>query len=99
MNYEDIPLPRYKCHKEVKAFKIKSIEYRQEYADAEFPLAFAALIPDSQDLLPARVEMEWIAKHTPVPGGYFVCYQDGYESYSPAAPFEEGYTRVMEEGA
>lgn len=27
-------------------------------------------------------------------GGYYVRYQDGYESWSPAEAFEEGYTRI-----
>lgn len=27
-------------------------------------------------------------------GGYFVRYEDGYESWSPAAAFEGGYTRI-----
>lgn len=35
-----------------------------------------------------------MAKHKPVAGGYFVVYEDGYESFSPAKAFEEGYTRI-----
>jgi hypothetical protein len=27
-------------------------------------------------------------------GGYYVQYDDGFESWSPAAPFEEGYIRI-----
>lgn len=27
-------------------------------------------------------------------GGYYVLYKDGYESWSPADAFEEGYTRI-----
>lgn len=27
-------------------------------------------------------------------GGYYVLYEDGFESWSPAKPFEDGYTRV-----
>lgn len=27
-------------------------------------------------------------------GGYYVCYSDGYESWSPAKAFEEGYSRM-----
>ena len=30
---------------------------------------------------------------TPHVGGYYVLYEDGYESFSPAKAFEEGYTR------
>jgi hypothetical protein len=32
-------------------------------------------------------------KHAHV-GGYFVVYDDGYTSYSPAAAFESGYSRI-----
>lgn len=51
--------------------------------------------------MPAEVEFpsfvvsaEYLAKHKPVVGGYFVVYVDGYESFSPATAFEEGYTRI-----
>lgn len=37
---------------------------------------------------------EYMQKHQPRAGGYFVVYKDGYESWSPAEAFEEGYTRV-----
>lgn len=40
------------------------------------------------------VSGEFMAKHKPVAGGYFVVYADGYESFSPAKAFEEGYTLV-----
>ena len=30
-------------------------------------------------------------------GGYYVRYPDGYESWSPAEAFEEGYTLVEEQ--
>ncbi len=43
---------------------------------------------------PFRVDAKYIAKHNPEVGGYWVRYDDGYESFSPAAAFEEGYSRV-----
>jgi hypothetical protein len=27
-------------------------------------------------------------------GGYYVVYEDGYKSFSPASAFENGYTRL-----
>ena len=33
-------------------------------------------------------------KHDPQAGGYYVVYADGYQSFSPAQAFEEGYTRI-----
>jgi len=40
------------------------------------------------------VSAEYMAKHTPRAGGYWVRYEDGYESFSPATAFESGYVRV-----
>jgi hypothetical protein len=37
------------------------------------------------------VSPDYIRKHNPQPGGYFVVYDDGYQSFSPAEAFEEGY--------
>ena len=31
------------------------------------------------------------------PGGYYVRYPDGYESWSPAEAFEDGYTLVEDD--
>ena len=36
----------------------------------------------------------WLARHRPEVGGYFVRDADGDESFSPAAAFEAGYTRL-----
>ena len=40
------------------------------------------------------VSQEYIDKHHPQEGGYYVQYEGGYESYSPAEAFESGYTRI-----
>ena len=37
---------------------------------------------------------EFMDKHSPQVGGYYVVYKDGYKSYSPAQAFEEGYKRA-----
>jgi hypothetical protein len=41
---------------------------------------------------PIRVSEEFLAKHKPEAGGYYVVYDDGYVSFSPASAFEAGYT-------
>ena len=82
------PLPKYKCHKEVHALKIAGISLPQnESGDAE--LAF-----EDERYAPILMKKAWLNKHNPEVGGYYVVYKDGYESYSPAKPFEEGYTRI-----
>ena len=74
-------LPQYRSHKVVGAAKIIAIDN-----DARVTL-------DGVDT-PHYVGHQWLEeKHAEV-GGYFVQYEDGYCSYSPAKAFEEGYTRV-----
>jgi hypothetical protein len=52
------------------------------------------LVPAEDELVRIAVDHEFLRKHNPEVGGYFVLYADGYESYSPAKAFEEGYTRI-----
>ena len=75
---------RYKSHKEVEAFKITSIQLST-------PRKPIRLLGDS-DI--AVVGQAYMAKHVPQVGGYYVRYEDGYESWSPAEAFEEGYTKI-----
>ena len=54
-----------------------------------------AVLSFAEENIPSfTVSAEYLAKHKPVIGGYFVVYADGYESFSPAQAFEEGYTRI-----
>lgn len=75
-------LPYWKCHKHVHAFKIGRIEG-------------CTLYPyNSGDCEPVTVSGEYILKHPLNQPGYYVRYEDGYESFSPAKAFEDGYTRI-----
>ncbi len=79
-------MPKYKCHKEVWALRIARVIMGDDgcgllqFEEGQF----------------AGIEMvpEWMNKHIPQVGGYYVVYDDGYKSYSPAKAFEEGYTRI-----
>lgn len=86
------PLPRYKCHKEVCAVKIAAIE--QSPAKEVYPGGSYRIIPVDEGVGPLLVGTDFIDKHKPEVGGYFVVYEDGYQSFSPAQAFEEGYTRI-----
>jgi len=79
-------MPRYKCHKVVHALKIGSVEYQ---SGGGVRLSF--IEPGYEPLF---LKSEYTKRCTPQAGGYFVVYQDGYQSYSPAPAFEEGYTRL-----
>lgn len=74
-------MPRYRCHKEVWALHILHV-----IGDV---LEF-----HDQGYAPLQVGSDFIHKHNPQPGGYYVVYADGYKSYSPAKAFEDGYSAV-----
>ena len=75
-------LPRYRCHKEVSALKIADIVPNPRGYELHF---------EDQRFAPHQVSEEWVGRHLPSPGGYFVVYEDGYQSWSPAQAFESGY--------
>lgn len=86
-------MPKYKCHKEVWALKIVKIVRDGEGEDRETD--GSAIITPAEDGYGAfRVNNEYMRKHNPEVGGYYVLYADNYASYSPAKVFEEGYTKA-----
>jgi hypothetical protein len=92
-------MPRYKCHKEVWALKIAEIRGQSEsikptIQELEEILARSEIVPADEGFAPFPVDAEYMRKHKPQVGGYFVVYKDGYKSYSPAQAFEEGYARI-----
>lgn len=91
-------LPRYRCHKVVQAAKIAWIECgRRDRTGPGATLLFGASIgPDCVSSI--SVSETYMGKHNPQPGGYYVRYEDGYESYSPAEAFESGYRLIESTG-
>lgn len=89
-------MPRYRSHKEVHALKIASIEYDLTKAHAENRETdgSATITPVEDGYAPFKVAGEYVRKHEPKEGGYYVVYEDGYKSWSPAEAFEKGYTRI-----
>ena len=81
----DAEMPRYQSHKKVWAFKIASIKYEG---------AGAVITPVEDDYAPFVVDADYMRQHAPQVGGYYVVYNDGYKSWSPAEAFEGGYTRL-----
>ena len=88
-----VEMPKYRCHKEVWALQIAFLERRRLKPDQDDDGAYL-LTPIDAGYAPLYVSREWVRKHQPRIGGYYVRYTDGYESFSPAQAFEEGYTRV-----
>ena len=85
-------LQRYRCHKIVAAGKVVDVE---RYPDGSGLLVVKSRSPLWNEAVP--VSYEYMKKHKPLPGGYFVEYEDGYASWSPAEAFEAGYTRIEED--
>ena len=86
----DREMPKYRSHKEVWALKIKAIDIDHNAGDN----AGAIIIPEDEGYGPFYVPSTYVAKHDPKVGGYYVRYEDGYDSWSPAEAFENGYTRI-----
>lgn len=82
-----VEMPRYQSHKKVWALQIESIH--EEKVTNGFVLNFMDLGYGSR-----RVDDKVVLRYMPVPGDYFVVYDDGYESISPKKAFEEGYTKL-----
>jgi hypothetical protein len=79
-------MPLYQSHKRVHALKIK------ELVGDGYTLRFEQVEFADKPVAPAL-----FARYTPVPGDYYVVYEDGYESISPAKAFDAGYNRVLPE--
>lgn len=95
-------LPKYRCHKEVWAVKIKEVVCHahedpswtiEDFSKTE---AFQGghIFPDEPGYGPIPFDAAYYRKHKPEAGGYYVVYADGYKSFSPAKAFEDGYTRI-----
>lgn len=87
MNQPMRELPQYKSHKIVHALKIRNI-------DVDLNSGAAVITPEEDGYGPFGVDAEYMGKHKPRIGGYYVVYEDGYKSWSPADAFEKGYTKI-----
>ncbi len=88
-------MPRYRCHKEVWALKIERVQFDADTARVENrETDGSALLFVEAPYALVRVDATYVRKHEPKAGGYFVVYDDGYRSFSPAEPFEAGYTKL-----
>lgn len=81
-------MPRYQCHKKVWALKIQAI------TGPDAPGYPSLITPEDDGYAAFEVNAEYMEKHKPSVGGYYVVYDDGYKSFSPAKAFEDGYTRL-----
>ena len=80
---------KYKCHKEVSAMKIEYCTFF--YNSTEKRYDYRLVGGDGNSV---EVNREFIERHNAAPGNYYVVYDDGYASISPAPAFEAGYSLV-----
>ncbi len=101
-NYRDEFSPpamkKYRSHKVVEAFKIGFIREPRNVGE---PFVLESRQPgceaSAQDVS-VIVDREFMNKHEPKAGGYYVRYPDLYESWSPAESFETGYSELDADG-
>ena len=86
-----VEMPKYRCHKEVHALEIFHIKYDKEGMPAN---GSAIIIPAEAGYASFEVSHDYILRHNPEVGGYYVVYKDGYVSFSPKEAFEGRYTRI-----
>lgn len=79
-------MPRYRCHKEVWALKILDV--------GTAPDGSGIITPQDEGYASFPVPADYLQRHRPTAGGYYVVYKDGYASFSPADAFEDGYARI-----
>lgn len=82
-------LPKFLCTKKVWAIKITDTQ--PGIRTRENPEPSTKLIPEDKKFSPIIVDWKFVKKHSPITEGYFVLYEDGYVSFSPVEPFENGY--------
>jgi hypothetical protein len=85
-------MPQYQSHKRVWALKIRAVEdLGTDTTTDENPIVKVHF----EDAAFAPRTFNLRGKPTPEAGWYYVQYgDDGYESFSPAKAFEEGYTPI-----
>jgi hypothetical protein len=83
-------LPRYRCHKVVRAAKI----VRVGRVEGEMSDSGLRVLVFEEPLGEMVVSAQFVTKHVPRAGQMLVIYEDDYQSISPAAAFEAGYTRL-----
>lgn len=84
-----LALPVYISCKEVRALKIKDITQTETEAVLHF---------EDPRYAPRVMATDWVDKRGAKPGGYFIVYEDGYTSWSPAEAFERSNTPKEEWG-
>ncbi|MER9622665.1 hypothetical protein NKI98_14700 [Mesorhizobium sp. M0222] len=85
-------LPRYRCHKVVQALKLTDITRNLDTGQV-------TLTPEDKSYQPFDAPPNWYERFhgSDNDTGYFVRYDDGFASWSPTEPFEDGYSLLPDD--
>jgi hypothetical protein len=83
-------LPLYQSIKKVRGAKIALITGLLGVPNVRLTLEIGS------DQMSLDVGGTYVLKHNPTVGGYYVLYEDGYESFSPADAFEKGNVLISD---
>jgi hypothetical protein len=86
-------LPLYQSRSTVRALKIKRFE-APPLGSPELAAGSAILVPEDEGFEPFAVSAQYVEDHHPQPGGYYVVFEAGYATYTPAHIFEYSYVRI-----
>lgn len=81
-----IEIPRYQCHKQVQALKIKLV--------IENPRGFE-LHFENERFVPIQMPADWAALPQLLVGGYVIWDEQGQATWCPGAVFEQGYSLIQ----
>jgi hypothetical protein len=84
-SYSDLPV--YQCHKKVRALQIK-----EAFREPDAEVVTLHFLDRSYGTM--QVMSDVVSRYWPHEGDYFVLYEDGYQSISPKAAFENGYKLI-----
>jgi hypothetical protein len=76
-------MPRYQSHRKIWALEIADV--------TGATLSFA-----EEGFAPIEVEPSMFVRYTPVPGDFYLTYEDGYKSICPGKQFRDGYSPVKD---
>lgn len=88
MSVENIKLPCYQSHKKVWALEIYSVD---QLLNEKGPITLK--FKDSR-YADKEIPEEMFSRYKPVPGDFYVEYEDGYKSFSPRKAFLDGYIKI-----
>ena len=88
-----VELPQYQCYKKVRAAKILRVQYNTGGEQAIEDDSYFVWVLDNGGYIHVSKDLKMRGGDNPV-GGYYVQYEDGFHSWSPAEVFEKGYFKV-----